>query len=1344
MKRRLFSALIALVMVLSLLPFMALAADFNDTAGHWGAGAINRWTGYDVIGGYGDGTFLPDKTMSRAEAAQIFVNLLKLTQTAAISGYTDVPAGAWYADPISKCVAAGVLTGTGDGAMSPDANLSREQMFTMLARSLGVRPEASGANFTDSDQIQSWAVGYINALYNMGVLQGVGDGSLAPGDEINRASVMAAMDRAIGSYITASGAYSAPSSGIILIVGGSDVSVTGDISGKYITVCSSGAAVDLSGATGAATITVTNSTRNVSITGAAKGTAVAAPSGSGITVNGEAVSRGSYVVGSGNIVGGGGGSGSSGSGGSGGGSRDTRITGVTIAANSGSVELQPGDILTVASTPADATYTVQWYVGSSAVATINDSYTVAANDVGAAIYAVITGTGNYTGTATSNTLRVSSTVAVNPKAASAKLSPVVVGSDTKYYKEDGTTEITPDEDAQFYLTVETRTVSASEVGEDQVEAVADVLTGIIGPDAEKDENYKEAELSYVRIDADLTMVTTDKETGETTTTEVHPVGATTLTLSGTVLGVPAGEDLNKYIFIVYHTDVTGEVVDTVEGTVISNNGVQYVSFSLKGLSPVWLGSVAPRTVTFDTKGGSAIPAQQVKYGWYAMDVEPPVRAGYLFTGWDKNLATTRIFADAKFTALDWVEGAAAAVSQLSGSWTSGASGPDSGKVNIATADGKVTLTLYTDVTYASGLAYTVTVKPVTGAVKYVTGTSANDAINADAKDAASVDTLPSLTANVTDSEGKILRSSASLYIKWLDEDDKPLVVQSVTLVVQTGDSSVIGGYDTVARTETHAVDRGLGKYTVYLADPKTTDGPTPEEYYADVHVGSVSHRWNSDSYTDEYYLPVTAATGIITGSIYSESEQRSIYTLDASCYKTVVTEITPFGTESFTKAPVVASAYCFVSGGSDSAESEIKVTAALEDGNAVLTFAVPEAGDGTQARVEMILTYGTKSQEFVIYLNYAQNEDETPEAPEYRNIYTESWSEAVNCVLEGYDSVRYTGSEAVLNQTLELKPGQSLYLSESDLTVGSGGKLILTSSNHYGSAVILNNGKITVAGGGTVAGAFEGSRNSSGVGIIHLNAVNGGILVENGGTIQSDGYLVLNGDTEIARGGGIVVGKEGSLMMSDGYENYDGLVFDLDLSGTLTIDTYGYFYTPGSMTVGQTGVVQCAGRMDTSSGLDLSGTLTIGADGDFYAYGGMTVGQTGAVRSAGHLIINSAMKNSGSIDVTGGRATFVNPGYTVYNYGTITLASNASLTVQGTVLLNTGRISGSGVLYLYEYEDSSSYYNGARSEDIYYQGIGVSNRTWQFAEDPDPTVDMIFYVPKLANSGSGACTVTVR
>ena len=43
----------------------------RDTEGHWAESAIERWSGYGVVEGRGDGTFAPEAELSRAEMAQV-------------------------------------------------------------------------------------------------------------------------------------------------------------------------------------------------------------------------------------------------------------------------------------------------------------------------------------------------------------------------------------------------------------------------------------------------------------------------------------------------------------------------------------------------------------------------------------------------------------------------------------------------------------------------------------------------------------------------------------------------------------------------------------------------------------------------------------------------------------------------------------------------------------------------------------------------------------------------------------------------------------------------------------------------------------------------------------------------------------------------------------------------------------------------------------------------------------------------------------------------------------------------------------------------------------------------
>ena len=226
----------------------AVSAAYSDTAGHWGAGAIDRWSQYGVVSGYENGAFRPDGSMTRAEVATVLANLLNLSRKADISRFADVDADAWYADAIAKCVAAGILNGIGEGTMAPEAMVSRQQMFVMFARAVGLEPVSGAArSFTDSGEIAPWAAGYINALAERGVLSGVGGGRLAPLSLISRASAMAVLDKAIGAYAGESGAAVSldGGDGRMALVVAEDVTVTGQV--DRLVVAGQGSTVAVSG-----------------------------------------------------------------------------------------------------------------------------------------------------------------------------------------------------------------------------------------------------------------------------------------------------------------------------------------------------------------------------------------------------------------------------------------------------------------------------------------------------------------------------------------------------------------------------------------------------------------------------------------------------------------------------------------------------------------------------------------------------------------------------------------------------------------------------------------------------------------------------------------------------------------------------------------------------------------------------------------------------------------------------------------------------------------------------------------------------------------------------------------
>lgn len=230
MKKKALSLLLCVAMMASLVavPVMAVEPEptkapisegtFTDTANHWCAEAIHRWAQYGIINGVGDGKFDPEGTLTRGALAIILSNLLGLTVKAE-NTYADVENGAWYADAVLKCTAAGIMKGNGANA-NPRANVSRQEAMVLLARALGMKPAKTVdlAAYQDAAQVPDWAAGYVTTMTKAGIVSGVGGGLIAPRGNMTRAAVMKILDKSISDYVNKAGTYEKiVGTGIVLV-----------------------------------------------------------------------------------------------------------------------------------------------------------------------------------------------------------------------------------------------------------------------------------------------------------------------------------------------------------------------------------------------------------------------------------------------------------------------------------------------------------------------------------------------------------------------------------------------------------------------------------------------------------------------------------------------------------------------------------------------------------------------------------------------------------------------------------------------------------------------------------------------------------------------------------------------------------------------------------------------------------------------------------------------------------------------------------------------------------------------------------------------------------------------
>ena len=135
--KKVLSLVLVIAMVLSSMSF-AFAAKFEDIADIDYEEAINTLSALGVITGYEDGTFRPEKTVTRAEMAKLMVELLGYGDlvTGSKSNFTDTQ-GHWADQWIALAAGRGIVIGTGDGKFNPEGIVTYDQVLTMLVRGLG-------------------------------------------------------------------------------------------------------------------------------------------------------------------------------------------------------------------------------------------------------------------------------------------------------------------------------------------------------------------------------------------------------------------------------------------------------------------------------------------------------------------------------------------------------------------------------------------------------------------------------------------------------------------------------------------------------------------------------------------------------------------------------------------------------------------------------------------------------------------------------------------------------------------------------------------------------------------------------------------------------------------------------------------------------------------------------------------------------------------------------------------------------------------------------------------------------------------------------------------------------
>ena len=142
--RKILSMVLVLSLVLGSFGF-AFAAP-ADVEGTDYEDAVTRLSALEILSGFPDGTFRPDETVTRAQFAKIMVTALGVGEAAKYAAgetkFADVAADHWAAGYINVASDMGIINGYGNGTFGPEDQVTYAQAVTMIVRGLGYEPKA--------------------------------------------------------------------------------------------------------------------------------------------------------------------------------------------------------------------------------------------------------------------------------------------------------------------------------------------------------------------------------------------------------------------------------------------------------------------------------------------------------------------------------------------------------------------------------------------------------------------------------------------------------------------------------------------------------------------------------------------------------------------------------------------------------------------------------------------------------------------------------------------------------------------------------------------------------------------------------------------------------------------------------------------------------------------------------------------------------------------------------------------------------------------------------------------------------------------------------------------------
>lgn len=205
----------------------AQAAYFSDIQGHWAEDIIVELADRKIVNGVSDNVFNPEGTVTRAQFLKMTMEVMGIRTVPMRYGEClEARSSDWFAPYLQSALdkglipenmiagydlkvtknADGTLKTTYSGAFNGDIAITREEMaviaqymyqYTLNASTMNNLAELKNMTFSDADSISGWAYKTVQLAYSQGFIDGMDDGTFAPGATATRAQAATIIGRMI-------------------------------------------------------------------------------------------------------------------------------------------------------------------------------------------------------------------------------------------------------------------------------------------------------------------------------------------------------------------------------------------------------------------------------------------------------------------------------------------------------------------------------------------------------------------------------------------------------------------------------------------------------------------------------------------------------------------------------------------------------------------------------------------------------------------------------------------------------------------------------------------------------------------------------------------------------------------------------------------------------------------------------------------------------------------------------------------------------------------------------------------------------------------------------------------